>query len=371
MSSLTGWAQALWSLALQRLPSPPRRTPRRSPSVAQREGQKLAPKAYGLWNLDIFKGVVNAETSGVAGQSPSESAFPTHASRHAYLITAYNNFEVVENLLRSIDDSRNDIYIHIDGSVKDFDSTELRQNCKISTVTFVPRVNVHWGHYSQIQSVFNLLQEATKTPHSYYHLLSGTDLPIKSQDHIHEFCQKHQGKEFVGFSGDDFSFRVKLFYFFNRYRRPVSRMQQLALHLFTWAGKLSFTLQRKLGIDRSRSFDVEIKKGSDWFSISHELASYLLARRKTIRDLFRFAEIPTEFYVQTMVWNSPFRARVFDPNDEFASSLRLVDWARGNPYVFRRSDLPELLGSNRLFARKFLSEIDGDVVEDIRRHVSG
>jgi len=86
---------------------------------------------------------------------------------------AYNNFDVVKTLLHMVDDSRNDIFIHVDRSVNAFDFQELRQICAKSKVEFVPRVKVHWGHYSQIQSVLNLLEQATKSPHSYYHLLSG------------------------------------------------------------------------------------------------------------------------------------------------------------------------------------------------------
>ena len=35
-------------------------------------------------------------------------------NKHAYLIIAHDNFYTLEKLIKSIDDSRNDIYIHID-----------------------------------------------------------------------------------------------------------------------------------------------------------------------------------------------------------------------------------------------------------------
>ena len=299
----------------------------------------------------------------------NHSAAPGAVSRHAYLIMAYNNFDVVKVLLQMVDDSRNDVFIHIDRSVKGFDPQALRQMCKESKVEFVPSVKVHWGHYSQIQSVLNLLEQATKSQHSYYHLLSGSDLPIKSQDHIHDFCQKHQGKEFVGFGEGDFLSRVRWLHFFNTYRRPANRRQAVARYFFRLASTVSLGLQRRFGLDRSRRFTVEVKKGSDWFSITHDLALYLLGKQREIHRLLRFSEIPTEFYVQTMIWNSGFRNHVFDMSDEFASSVRLVDWRRGDPYVFRKSDLPEILGSDRLFARKFLAQVDIEIVHALRDKV--
>lgn len=39
--------------------------------------------------------------------------------------------------------------------------------------------------------------------------------------------------------------------------------------------------------------------------------------------------------------------------------MRLVDWNRGKPYVFRNSVLYELINSQMLFARKFNVDIDG------------
>ena len=42
-------------------------------------------------------------------------------NKHAYLIVAHNNFYILEKLIRLIDDTRNDIYLHIDKKTKNFD----------------------------------------------------------------------------------------------------------------------------------------------------------------------------------------------------------------------------------------------------------
>ncbi len=41
--------------------------------------------------------------------------------------------------------------------------------------------------------------------YEYYHLLSRVDLPIKSQDDIHDFFRANQGKEFFGISSDEYN----------------------------------------------------------------------------------------------------------------------------------------------------------------------
>ena len=53
-------------------------------------------------------------------------------------------------------------------------------------MTYVDRVPVNWGG-SQIRAELSLLKCAVKKKYDYYHLVSGADLPIKTQDEIHQF----------------------------------------------------------------------------------------------------------------------------------------------------------------------------------------
>ena len=53
------------------------------------------------------------------------------------------------------------------------------------------------GGGTQIVAELFLLREAAKTPHMYYHLLSGNDLPIKSNQYIYQFFDSHLGEEFI------------------------------------------------------------------------------------------------------------------------------------------------------------------------------
>ena len=102
--------------------------------------------------------------------------------KHAYLIIAHDKFEQLKRLLLLLDDERNDIYLHIDSKAKDFCQEEFEQLLSRAGLFFTERTSVIWGSYSQIHSELVLLKAAVPGHYSYYHLLSGTDLPIKSQD---------------------------------------------------------------------------------------------------------------------------------------------------------------------------------------------
>ncbi|MCI5660123.1 MAG: glycosyl transferase, partial [Clostridium sp.] len=44
---------------------------------------------------------------------------------------------------------------------------------------------------------------------------------------------------------------------------------------------------------------------------------------------------------------------------------RLIDWERGNPYVFRMADYDEIMQSPAMFARKFSMQTDPEIVRAI------
>lgn len=120
--------------------------------------------------------------------------------KHAYLIIAHDNVDILNVLLHLLDDKRNDIYLHIDKK-SSIDLDKIYRPTISNFYLLSNRINVKWGDFSQIRVEISLLKEAIGNSHySYYHLLSGVDLPIKSQNYIHDFFDKNQGLEFIDYS---------------------------------------------------------------------------------------------------------------------------------------------------------------------------
>ena len=122
--------------------------------------------------------------------------------KYAYLIIAHNEFEILKLLVAALDDARNDIYIHFDAKCGELPFCE----CTESNLYILPkRIDVRWGDYSQIETELLLfeyayeIQKKKGVSYQYYHLISGVDIPLKSQNFIHEFFNRHNGKEFLGF----------------------------------------------------------------------------------------------------------------------------------------------------------------------------
>lgn len=291
-------------------------------------------------------------------------------NKHAYLIIAHNEPYILEKLTTLLDDYRNDIYIHIDKKVKNFDFDYYKSIVTKSKLIFVNRIDVRWGDFSQIESELILLKEATKLNYEYYHLISGVDLPLKNQDYIHDFFNKNLGKEFVHFCKDEQTKkvlnRVKHYHFMKYYKSSNK--------LISCANKVIHNIFDRLQAPISRSLgdNIEVKYGSNWFSITNDFALYVLSKEEWIRKNFKHTYCTDEIFIQTILYNSTFRKDIFYGymDDDYIASMRYIDWNKGNPYTFKESDIIDLINSDKLFARKFSAKVNTKIIDKIFNYVN-
>lgn len=282
--------------------------------------------------------------------------------KHAYLIMAHTQFELLECLLKSLDHERNDIYVHIDKKAGSIDFSMYQKLLKKANLKFTERIDVCWGTFSQIQCEMILLKEAAKQEHAYYHLLSGMDLPIKSQQEIFDFFDAHQGLEFIDEDQQEISeaslSRIRYYHHF--FGKKGSERDYL--------GALEVKIQKLMRVDRlKKAVKISYQKGRNWFSITHGMAQCILEKESWIMKTFQHSICGDELFVQTIARNSQYASRICNPHTmPQIPDTRLIDWDRGshnNPYIFREKDWKELQTSSALFARKFDLQVDRRIVE--------
>lgn len=123
-----------------------------------------------------------------------------------------------------------------------------------------------------------------------------------------------------------------------------------------------------LHFDRTRkSGATEFQYGTNWFSITHGFAKYVIEKKEWIKMTFRNTRCGDELFIQTLVVNSPYRDQLTEIafEDNYMSCLRFIDWKRGKPYVFRLENYDELIESPYLFARKFDEKVDVEIINAI------
>ena len=282
-------------------------------------------------------------------------------NKHAYLIIAHSNIFVLNKLISSVDDIRNDIFIHIDTKSK-IELANITKPCK-SNIKIFKKISVHWGHLSMIETELFLYESAIEfDTYSYFHLMSGIDLPIQNQNVIHDFFKINEGKEFIGFSATNIDIeKVNKIHLFSKSLR-VNEGQYIK-RLMRKLRTVFIAMQRIVKYDKVQHLKLEFRFGAVWTSLTHDLVVDLLRNKDIFFKIYKNSSCVDEIYKHTYVYNSKYKNNVYDLNDELNSCQRLMDWTRGNPYTFRIEDLESIRKNSLLFARKFDETIDEQVIE--------
>ena len=273
--------------------------------------------------------------------------------KHAYLILAHNEPELLSLLIERLDDARNDIYIHFDRKLTVLPDVKTRHT---GLYILKDRVDVRWADVSMLEAEYKLFNAVVDygCQYSHHHLISGVDLPLKNQDYIHSFFAQHQGKEFIGLHQLPMNSRADRAL---HYWHPFTRSFRGNGSIFEIKRILRFLvvqIQVLLGIRRNTT--IPFHKGGQWVSVTRKLIDYLLEQEDSALTIFSRTFGADEYFVPTLIWGTPFMDRLFDTTDESRGAMRYIGWrADGQLIDFTSQDLPALQQTEYLFARKFNS----------------
>lgn len=300
-------------------------------------------------------------------KSVSETSVRSLGLKHAFLIIAHRCDETLSALIELLDDSRNDIYLHMDAKCADFCVEKYASRIEHAGFFAIARRSVVWGAYSQIAVELDLLKAATAHDrYSYYHLISGQDLPIQSQDTLHNFFDGCGGRQFIRIdqTDDDFTYRLDGHFLWNRFGR---RKNQSVLR---W---VDYQVSKLNQVVRGHQFGMAIKKGDNWFSITDELARYVVQKEPWIERVFHNSICGDELFLQTLVWENWPKFKLWrNPGENEADAcMRLINWNGGeSPQVFTVNDADIILNSRLMFARKFDCEVDDKIVRLVNSKIA-
>lgn len=278
--------------------------------------------------------------------------------KHAYLILAHNEFDLLQQLVAVLDDPRNDIYIHFDKKVVELPLLNVAHS---GLHILTERVDVRWGSVSQIKTEYKLFEAASASSISYsrYHIISGTHLPLKTQNYIHDFFKAREGKQVLSFlytNAYEIDMKLARYHFFLNYFQYGKKWQRLIAN-FCWHVLLK--LQYVFRIHRT-TLTVTVK-ANNWVSLTPDAVVYILSQKADLLHDFRWSLCGDEFFVPYLL-----ARKGFDILDE--QVLLYNDFQGSNPRLLTMEDYTMLTESNYLFARKFGSE-HSEVVAKIVAHL--
>ena len=213
-----------------------------------------------------------------------------------------------------------------------------------------------------------LFKAASKRESYYfYHLISGVDLPLLSQQRIHNFFDDYKDYSFLTFmniedNGEDIN-RFKYYHLFESftYRTLPGAVGKLAFKIYR---NLEIWIQKLFRVNRYTIFNVNPAKASQWVSLPNNIVEILIDKESDTEKMFRKSFLSDEIFIP-MILNKELRNfKVYDASmnhgykKEFQGNLRYINWWDGKPYTWTDSekDLKELrlaAQNGYLFSRKF------------------
>ncbi len=267
--------------------------------------------------------------------------------KHAWLIIAHNEFEILRLLVGALDDPDNDIYLHIDKKVKSLPDLHAEKS-RLTLLT--DRLDVRWGARSQIDCELLLMKHACEQGrHDRYHIISGTHLPLQPMPAIHAFFEERPDCELMHlWERDDRDIGNKLQRYNFFVKGFTSRSAAIRrLSQFGWSVLQFFQKRLKVARYPGKTFI----KSDNWVSLTEKAVRYLVEHTGTIRKKYRFTYCGDEYFVATELSESPESFRIVDTD-----KLLKTDFVRYNPRIYTTDDADALLASDCLFARKFSAQ---------------
>jgi len=275
--------------------------------------------------------------------------------RAAVLILAHKNVWQLEKLVERL--SRDfDIYIHADAKW----DVDINLFKGYENVYFVKRHSVNWGSYIQIKATIELFKASFLNDYDYYLLISGHDLPIKSNAYIKDFISGNRDVSFVNsemlpkkeWAGQGGGFDRLVYYFGIDFKNNLMGIVKRKALSFTQRMQLKYGIKRKL-------YPIQYYGGWNWVNLNRPAMQYVikfLSEKPAFLKSFRYTYCADEIWLQSVLLNSSLKIE--------NNNMRYTSWEEhaSHPKTLLISDLEALKSSEDLFARKFDADVDKDII---------
>ena len=293
-----------------------------------------------------------------------------NAGRHAFLIMAHTQKDLLARLLKRLDNERVDIYLHLDrkSPLSAGDLPELMH----SRLFLTRRISVTWGAFSTIKAEMILLQHACENgSYSYYHYISGQDYPLCGTEEILRSYDETPEVNYISYKDDETARHLDRLALWYPFQEKVGRDGGLLYYVQRALNKIQVMLKL------FRKIPEEVGFGSAFFDITGAFACWMVKNWPAWKKTYRNTFCADEMFFQTLF-------RIYQKENGLSDSAlcsqtcsdagtidkaekaikRAIDWKRGNPYVWTGADFDLLISSGCLFARK-MDEIKSSELLDL------
>lgn len=271
----------------------------------------------------------------------------------AYVVAAHAKLDQLERLLRRLGGEAV-VVLHVDRQVPGGDYDAFRRRTHDLEMHHLERRRCFWGGFGVVRAALEGIRHLVGAGVScdYVALLSGQDYPLRTQSEIAEELELAGGRSFLSYFPLPFAGwgarggldRVEDWHFVSHraLHLRLPRKRRIPGGLAPYGGGRPWLLER-----RAVEYVDEFARSNPAF----------------VR-FFAHALHPDELFFQTILLNSPLAETIV------ADHRQYVRWRGGSsPALLTSADLDDALASGCLFARKFDSEVDPEVLDRLDAHL--
>ena len=297
----------------------------------------------------------------------------------AIIVLAYHQPQQLARLLSVLRHPDVRLYLHIDRRKHLAPFTKALRDADLYDVVMLPRHASVWGSAQCVDAALAGLAAGMADGCGYFMMISGQDFPLRSLDAILTFAESAGTRSYMAhwplcesihrFHGRD---RTDFYTYTVLGRRETCIPRGEDASSFNWRGTvLNDLLRIRTAFKPRRHFPpyLEPYQGSTWWNLSGAAVNYILEFVSDHPDYRRYHEhtiIPEEVFFQSILLGTEFADRY----EVVADNMRFLNWGVGwHPLTLTTADLPSMIASNKLFARKFDSDVDQGVLTALAERV--
>ena len=274
-----------------------------------------------------------------------------------------------------LQDDNSLFFIHLDKKINLNSYKDLlnQKNC-----FFVKkRVSCSWGKYSLVQATLNAMKEVhdlinTNYSGSKYHfiMLSGEDLPLKTNQHIQEYLMSNTEISFINYWELPYEkwWQGGLFRLENLYLFEYKKYPKWNYWLNRAIKKLQLNFLLPINQFKKKLPDFKIYGSSQWMILNHDLVIFILkmsAENRNFNAVFKYVLAPDELYFATLILNYDKQKK--NRINNVTSHLVCFNGADPSPKYLQIEDIEKNDNKKLLFARKFDSSFNQNAIDFVKK----
>lgn len=283
------------------------------------------------------------------------------------LITAYKDESMLLRLIRHFSGPSFRVFVHIDKKSRELSLDRLKA-LKQPNLEVISKFKITWGSINHVKAVLELIRISLRySDIEYYHLISGSDMPLHSPSWFVSRFEKDRKSYFSNGTLPVLNREHTRVWRTKFWLPSVFDPRSIIVKMIT---KALFWLQVKLNVERKALGEIAMKDvrfGMIWSSFSRggggQFLEFAATHPRFMRAL-NFTMVPEEaFFVTALMGTS------YQPDDN-STDLRYYEWTREMPAVLDETDFNKVVDSRYIFARKMDSVKSAKLIDLIEQKIA-